>query len=480
MNLGFFGALLVAGCGSESPGESGEGIESVDQAIVRGTTENARQYVVALRTDLSDGAVGFCSGTLFAPRVVLTAAHCVRPDASSGHLGAIARRVLVYAGNNYDADLAALPPGLLVPPPPAASAFMEADSWEVHPNYNVDLISPDLAVVYLDRKPNFDPLPVGRTRLGTADVGKLLTLVGYGRTQGDAGSVPHVKRRGTAPFAGPPLITDAPPGPDRHPGITNSTVVNGLLKINATPPNSNACFGDSGGPAIKNVNGQDYIFGATSWGTVTCEGFGYYTRLDPFLPFLDQAYLRGGQATVIPRLECVQSRPGNTFRAYYGYANNNGVNVQVPYGTNNSLAQDTTSQRPSSFIHGDQPFDFRITAPNSQTLTWKLSPTNSPTTTVTARSTSPQCNPNSRPFICSQACEASLPAACGETYRDCQIGCLQTYTDIGTCGTEIDTLNKCIGTLPPSSFECIGIEHAFNVAGTCDAELNTLLTCLGF
>ena len=50
-------------------------------------------------------------------------------------------------------------------------------------------------------------------------------------------------------------------------------------------------------------------------------------------------------------------------------------------GTKNSLAADTTNQRPSRFLPGTHHFSFGVDFAN-QTLHWPLSPDNSPTTTL--------------------------------------------------------------------------------------------------
>lgn len=463
--------LLLSACSAYDPAD--ESVSKSSEAIRNGQTENGRQYVVALRIEMNDATTRFCSGVLFAPRTVLTAAHCV----SDENTLAEATRVLVYAGNNYDADIAPLLPDLEgVPPPPQTSKFMWADSWETHPNWNTDLIFPDLAAVYLDRKPNFDPLPLDRNRLGSSDVGSALTLFGYGAIDG-SGNGARVKRRGASQYRGAPLLADAPIGPDRHPGITNQTVVNGLLKAGGT--SAQACLGDSGGPAIKNRWGQDYVAGIFSWGTTDCTSFSYYTRIDPFLPFVDEAYRKGGQAVVKPRLECVQSLPNSKFRAYFGYQNDNGINVQVPYGTKNSFAQDSSSQRPTNFIHGAHGFDFRVTASNSTTMSWKLSPTNSPTTTVTAKSSSPKCSTSNPAFVCATACEASLALGCGETFRECQASCIGEYEFFSAfgCDAESRAVNQCVAGLPSSSFECFDSPHGFPVDG-CQDENDALIACL--
>jgi hypothetical protein len=256
LNLGMVmgGALLAAACGGnvdEAPAP-----EQKASDIVRGTTENGRNYVMNLRftyngfdTSTGNPLIGNCTGTLYAPRTVLTAAHCINPIRNAGKPNQFTdsvRSVLIYIGNNYAADLQALTsagggdPASGVPAAPAASRFMRADSWETHPSWDpTGTLFPDLAVVYLDREPRLPPnntkvdaLPIGRTRLGSSAVGLPFTIVGYGANvafsadiQQNAGS--GTKRSGTSPFVGAPVTNAVPPHP--HPGLGNPSVLAGCF-----------------------------------------------------------------------------------------------------------------------------------------------------------------------------------------------------------------------------------------------------------
>src|SRR6185295_13878927 len=88
-------ALMSLGCLQPdetelSPTPSDDLGES-SQAIVRGEVEDGRPQVVALLVSRLDGGQAICSGTLFAPRAILTAAHCL--DQAAG--------VLMYFGNAF-------------------------------------------------------------------------------------------------------------------------------------------------------------------------------------------------------------------------------------------------------------------------------------------------------------------------------------------------------------------------------------------
>lgn len=477
-------SLGVVGCSSEPAGrEEPSSIATESSELVRGTVENGRNYVMALRVEFTNGQTTFCSSVLFAPRVLLTAAHCIAPNASR-----VAARVMAYIGNNYEADLAALGPNPYnaITAAPAPSRFMRADSWETLPGWNPATVANDLAVVYLDRQPRLppntivDPLPLGRTRLGSSVVGQLMTLVGYGGSKALTEDISQVeggriKRIGSAPFVGAPVTNPLPPHP--HPGLGIPSVLNSLFQTNGTAPNANPCAGDSGGPAIRKVSGQEYIFGIGSWTGDWCEKFSYFTRIDPFLPFLDTAYMKGGQAQLAPRTECVGTPPGGGLRAYFGYNNQNGVNVTIPRGSNNSFPQDTANLRPTTFLPGSHPYAFGLNFTTNQTLTYKLVAPSGPTTTLTVNKNSPRCNVNDRSYICAQACDPGLALACGETLDICVKGCVNSYDLFPGCEAQWDAVNRCQAQQPTSSFECFG-ESAFDISGVCEPLIDDLLTCL--
>src|SRR5450432_3588361 len=171
----FLLAAIAAACSSGAVGSDGnvENVGSSQEAIIGPSTNGGRNEVVMLYMTLTTGGTRTCSGTYFAPRVVITAAHCLT--------NIFADQLFVYYGDNFAADLGQLGPGpngLLPPAPGQPSFFAQADSYEQHPDYNTSgNLSPDVGVVYLDRKPPFDPLPLLRTQLAS---NRTVTISGWG------------------------------------------------------------------------------------------------------------------------------------------------------------------------------------------------------------------------------------------------------------------------------------------------------------
>lgn len=450
-------AGLWTGCSAGEP--ASEDVSQASEALVRGTPVPVnpnpaigRPYVVLVLFQTGDGFFNFCSGTYFAPRVVLTAAHCIPPQ--------FVARVSVYFGTNLEADIDQV---FDIPPPGQASVWAKADSWQGNPGFAVNPYDADLAVVYLDRKLPFDPLPLFRNRLDAPWTNKQATLVGWGANKALSEDTSQnegfgIKRTGKAGIVGTPTLADYEPTPEEVP-LLNATVRGHNIKINGRAPNVNLCGGDSGGPLLVNQYGQDYVAGVASRTGPWCENLSLFTRIDPYLPFLDEAYRRGGQAPLLPSLDCVDSRNGK-LTAYFGYNNQNGVSISVPYGSSNQLALDTKSERPTLFHPGNNRFAVGIDFNPGQTVTWRLSPPNSPTTQVTANASSPRCG-DVKGRRCARYCEASLAAECIDEFDadwdSCITSCLDGYRQFeNQCEGHWASFLACVASTPPprSNWNC--------------------------
>lgn len=228
----------------------GGGIDP-NMAIVNGTPTTAFPSVGIV----GDASEGFCSGTLIAPQVVLTAGHCADGVAHT------AGRFQV-GGQTY-----------------ATSQVI------VHPQYNESAIGTDnahdIALFRLNRAvTGISPSPIYRS---TPQVGQLLTLVGFGA--GGTGSSGHdgsfgTKRVGTTPI-----------------DQVSSRLILWRFDNNSE---SNTAPGDSGGPAFIQVGGTYYVAGVTSGGDQENAGIGdrsFDTRVDAYQSWLAN-YLGGGNGVV--------------------------------------------------------------------------------------------------------------------------------------------------------------------------------------
>ena len=468
----------LCACGA-LPDQSESSVGKTSNAIVRGSPETKRPQVVMTYGRKYSGSLIRCTGSYFAPRVILTSASCITNDTKD---------MFVYYGTNYAADVAQVPN---IPAPGQTSVWAKVDSWEKHPQYNATLHDAELAVLYLDRKLPFDPLPLARFNIDASFVGKLGQIVGWGANVALSADISQysgfgIERSAMVPIVGTPTAADYDPN-DPNPGMLNATVRSHYLKLNGQSPNGNACTGDGGGPVIVNQWGQDYIAGSGLWTGLWCENYQIMTRIDPFLPFLDNAYMKGGQATVIPSLDCVVQNADGSLRAQFDYNNQNGVNVSVPYGTANSFPLDTANARPSLFVHGNHIWAFGVVIPKGKTLDWKLSPTNSPTTELKVTANSPRCAATDLRIGCDKFCraQAAVPACPADTARMlqdvCINECVSTY-GIG-CDDEWTAYTSCVARLSntASNWQCYAnLADPQPSDSVCVDQSTNLNTCFGF
>jgi hypothetical protein len=127
----------------------------------------------------------------------------------------------------------------------------------------------------------------------------------------------------------------------------------------------------------------------------------------------------------------------------------------VPYDTEkNSLPLDVNSERYTHFASGDYPLAFGIDFTADQTVTWKLSPTNSPTTQVKANASSPQCA-ESTELLCYRNCDATVASPCAADFMVdmdyCMFDCRDTSVWMTGCESEWNQYLKCVGNTTPAA-----------------------------
>lgn len=238
-------------------GESSDGVEDGDfdatsSEIINGQADNGHPAVVAIRWQVTTakGTGGsICTGTLVAPRTVLTAGHCVRPEDASMRFS---NYEVVFGSNANSATARRLPVASVVP----------------HPRYNPQVFGAfDIGVVLLAADAPVKPIPVAKSLPNLT--GRPVTHVGFGHTV-------SINRETKSGAGGQKFMLTLPV--TEHSNITLRTG-NGQSGI---------CNGDSGGPALANMNGGEVVVGVHSYidDVDRCLRNGYSARTDIAYDFI--------------------------------------------------------------------------------------------------------------------------------------------------------------------------------------------------
>jgi secreted trypsin-like serine protease len=233
------------------------------QAIVGGGVPSAEGVGRAVVTIVGSRG-NFCSGALIAPKLVLTAAHCVQPGA-------------VYKIVEYGAD--------------RQPQLRDAKTVAVHPGFNMQAMlahraTADVALLQLEAAPQGK----SSAALGVPKVpimqGSRFTIAGIGVTIRGEGSSGGIIRAAGLVATG-------------QPGTLQIRLVDPLTT--GARDGLGACTGDSGGPVFEDQQGGPAIIGVISWstgpnGSAGCGGLTGVTPLTLYRDWIVQTARQWGAA----------------------------------------------------------------------------------------------------------------------------------------------------------------------------------------
>ena len=208
----------------------------------------------------------FCTGTLIAPDLVLSVAHCVGPGAT-------------YKIVDYGAD--------------RQPQLRDVKNIADHPGFNMQTMlahraTADVSLLQLET-PKKNPSPIGAPTMPLA-AGHSFTIAGIGVTIRGDGKSGGVVRSAALVATGQP----------------------GTLQIRLVDPAGGgtraglgACTGDSGGPVFQDQQGKPVIIGVISWSTGPnntggCGGLTGVTPLTLYRDWIEKTAKQWGSVLAVP------------------------------------------------------------------------------------------------------------------------------------------------------------------------------------
>lgn len=225
-------AAVAVGCDAKDRLPDPGPLSPAARAITDGVEDSGHPYVGLLLVDAAAGvAQAICTATVVGRHTLLTAAHCCKPEVNS----------LFQLDNTTYQVVDAIP----------------------HPDW-VSYYENDIGLVKV-----LEALPVSPAAAGTVAPaeGMEVTLVGYGRVAND------IKPDGTKRVA--TNTVDAVFPVERY--FTVSGTGNG---------EGNTCLGDSGGPVLASVDGNEIVVGVISSSEDICGVKSYHAIVSSFLDWL--------------------------------------------------------------------------------------------------------------------------------------------------------------------------------------------------
>jgi trypsin len=225
--------------------------------VIGGTPvpQGGAPYAVYIQASTGGGVYASCTGSVIAPTIILTAAHCVFNKSTGALLAPSAISVSSGSVNR-----------------PAGSPPSNVSAIRPDPYFNPATFQADAALLVLSAPTTAPPVALATTANGALYApGTPATFAGWGETVADVpSSAPTQLQSGTVPILANSACQAAV---EFHPGYTLCTGGPGYRPA--------TCHGDSGGPLVVTTVSGPVQIGITSYGSAVGCGIApdYFTRV---------------------------------------------------------------------------------------------------------------------------------------------------------------------------------------------------------
>lgn len=255
------GLLALPGFATAAPAAPG-----AQASIIGGDVTTIEAFpslaYIAAQTGKEEGFA--CTGTVIAPRLVLTAAHCVEDLDLGGFTPA----------GDY-----AVATGRAAPRKDSTGNVLQVSETHVFPGFDPGNAHSDAALLVLSSPTPAPPMPLATAADNPLYAGGApVLLAGWGLTKANAGSAPETLRTTST------VVLDGAACKKQTRSFSPS-FSSSLEMCTTDPPDhkNGGCFGDSGGPAIaQRADGSLVEIGITSTGAPNCSTKlpNIFTRVD--------------------------------------------------------------------------------------------------------------------------------------------------------------------------------------------------------
>jgi hypothetical protein len=197
-----------------------------------------------------------CSASLIAPRIALTAGHCVQ-------------NFFLYTDWGHTAEgIGGLRLSFATHPVYDDATNSKIVQMWLHPDLDDSVWAHDFAILVLDQPVATAPVSLRSDALDASLVGQAVRIVGFGQTSGDDTTSVGTKRQATTVIAG---LSD--------------------IEVNLGSSQQGICFGDSGGPSFIQIGSAEVEIGVHSHGPKSgwkCTTASLDARVDTHMAWIGQ------------------------------------------------------------------------------------------------------------------------------------------------------------------------------------------------